>query len=462
MDCEIASSEHLSRSEESERSDDAVSTALGSIRSRSFKKAFAQTLAGNLLVQACGVVTGILAARLLGPTGRGELSAIFYYPTTLTALGSLGLQQAAAYEVSRRPAEEEEILRAGFWTAVALGLIQFVLGALFASSLLPKDMAHLTTTLQWFMAFPLLAYSGQVLLGVDQGTFRFARYSFLNSLPVTFYAVGTLIIWMTGTASPSTFAAWALSGHLFALTIRLAFSNRVLIGAHPLWSTASRLLKLGIVLHAPQVTGILMAQADMLIVLFMLPADQVGLYAVALAIAQGQMAVSNSVAQVGFVKVAGESDRAAGVASVLLQFRVAQMICFAVAAIFIVIAPYLIFYAAGSAFMGACKAADCLIVALAFRGLSNILDSGFRALGRAWVGAVSNAVGFVALATGALGWLPQGGIEAMGAVMIMAAASTVVTSIFFMKRLEHAILGDFCGLRLDVFRFIKSRWASYF
>jgi O-antigen/teichoic acid export membrane protein len=425
-------------------------------RSRSFKRAFFQTFAGSLLIQGCGVVTGILAARLLGTTGRGELAAIFYYPTMLAALGSLGLQQAVAYEVSRRPAEENDILRAGFWTAAALGLLQFALGASLASFLLPKDMGHLTTTLQWFMAFPLLAYSGQVLLGVDQGTFRFARYSFLNSLPLIFYAIGTLIIWMTGTASPSVFAAWALGGHLVALAIRLATSNRVLVGAAPRWTTAVRLLKIGIVLYGPQVTGILVAQADMLFVLYMLPVDQVGLYAVALAIAQGQMAASNAVAQVGFVKVAGETDRAAGVASVLLQFRVAQVIGVVIAAIFIVIAPYLIYYAIGPTFMAAWRAADCLIIALALRGLSNILDHGFRALGHSWVGAFGNAVAFITLAIGAWWWLPQGGIDAMAAVLIVATASTIFTFIFFMVRLEHATLRDFWGFRPGTFRLLKA------
>lgn len=436
--------------------DSGAPSAFEPVRSRSFKRAFFQTFAGSILIQGCGVITGIMAARLLGPTGRGELSAVFYYPTMLTALGSLGLQQAVAYQVSRRPAEENDILRAGFWTAAALGLVQFVLGASFASFLLPKNMGHLTTTLQWFMVFPLLAYSGQALLGVDQGTFRFARYSVLNSLPVIFYAVGTLIIWMTGTAGPSVFAAWALGGHLFALAIRLTVSKSVLAGAFPRWLTAVRLLKIGIFLHAPQVTGILVAQADMLIVLYMLPVDQVGLYAVALAIAQGQMAASNAVAQVGFVKVAGETDRAAGVASVLLQFRVLQIISLAIAAVFIVIAPYLIFYALGPSFMGAWRAADCLIVALALRGLSNILDSGFRALGHAWVGAFGNAVAFITLVIGAWWWLPQGGIEAMAVVIIVAAVSTICTFIFFMVRLEHATLRDFWGFRVGTLQLLKA------
>ncbi len=462
MDCEISKSELLARPGQINGTNASLSSAFGPARSRSFGRAFTQTFLGNLLVQACGVITGILAARLLGATGRGELAAIFYYPGTLAQLGSLGLHQAVAYQTSRRPEDEDKILRSGFWTAVVLGVPQFVLGALLASSLLPKDMANLAPTLQWFMAFPLLAYCSYVLLAVDQGTFRFGRYSALTALPSIFYAIGALIIWITGTASPPVFAAFCLGGHVFALAIRLRLSGSVLLEARPRWDQAVNLLRRGLAFHVPQVTGILMAQSDMLIVLYVLPVDQVGLYAVALAIAQGQMAASGAFAQVGFVKVAGETDRGASVASLWLHFRVAQVIGVAIAALFILISPYLIFYAIGPDFMGACLAADCLIVALALRGLANILDYGLRALGHTWVPAFGYGVAFVVMVIGALLWVPKGGIEAMGAVMIVAVSVMLFINIFALTRLEGADSGDFWGFRVDVFRFIKSRCASRF
>ena len=88
----------------------------------SFRRAFLQTLTGNLLIQSIGVATGILTARLLGPTGRGELSTVLYYPTVVSQVGSNGIQQATAFEVSRRPHEEAKILKAGLSVALLLGV----------------------------------------------------------------------------------------------------------------------------------------------------------------------------------------------------------------------------------------------------------------------------------------------------------------------------------------------------
>ena len=82
---------------------------------RSFKRAFASTFAGNLAIQGLGAVSGVVAARILGPEGRGELAAVYFYPGIIALLGILSVPQAVAFEVSRRPEEEERVLRAGFW-----------------------------------------------------------------------------------------------------------------------------------------------------------------------------------------------------------------------------------------------------------------------------------------------------------------------------------------------------------
>src|SRR5208283_4192014 len=104
--------------------DSGAPSAFEPVRSRSFKRAFFQTFAGSLLIQSIGAATGILAARLLGPAGRGDLATIMYYPTVLSLLGSVGIQQAIAFEVSKRPQEEATILRAGLWIALLLGVSQ--------------------------------------------------------------------------------------------------------------------------------------------------------------------------------------------------------------------------------------------------------------------------------------------------------------------------------------------------
>ena len=92
-----------------------------------------------------------------------------------------------------------------------------------------------------------------------------------------------------GLVSVTAFAACALGGYILAVLIRAGFSFPMFMTAQAQWGEAKNLLKYGLTFHVPQVTGILMTQADMLIVVSLLPADKVGLYTVALAVAQGQL-----------------------------------------------------------------------------------------------------------------------------------------------------------------------------
>ena len=78
----------------------------------------------------------------------------------------------------------------------------------------------------------------------------------------------------------------------------------------------------------------------MAMVIFLVPAEQVGLYAVALAVGVGQLGVANAFVQVGFVKVAGEPDRATARRHLFTQFRAAQVAALVLGAVFLLIAPW--------------------------------------------------------------------------------------------------------------------------
>src|SRR5713101_4590346 len=55
------------------------------------------TAGTNGLSAVLGITTGMLAARLLGPQGRGELAAIQTWPSFIATLAMLGLPEALVY-----------------------------------------------------------------------------------------------------------------------------------------------------------------------------------------------------------------------------------------------------------------------------------------------------------------------------------------------------------------------------
>src|ERR1700720_1722296 len=84
-----------------------------------FSKANIATFSTSLAIQFCGLITGILTARILGPTARGELATVMLWPVILTNLGLLGCNWALAREVAAEPRNESDWILA----AVAVGFV---------------------------------------------------------------------------------------------------------------------------------------------------------------------------------------------------------------------------------------------------------------------------------------------------------------------------------------------------
>src|ERR1035437_1591561 len=83
-----------------------------------FSKANIGTFFTSLSIQACGVVTGILTARILGPTARGELATVMLWPIILSNLGLMGSNWALARGVASDPRTEADQA----CSAIAVGL----------------------------------------------------------------------------------------------------------------------------------------------------------------------------------------------------------------------------------------------------------------------------------------------------------------------------------------------------
>src|SRR2546427_9787609 len=70
----------------------------------------AETALTNAMLGAIGIVTGIIAARWLGPDGRGELAAIQMWPSAVASLAMIGLPEALVYLSAKHPSQSRRYL----------------------------------------------------------------------------------------------------------------------------------------------------------------------------------------------------------------------------------------------------------------------------------------------------------------------------------------------------------------
>ena len=121
---------------------------------------------------SCGLLTGMLAARLLGAEGRGQLAAAQAWPLFLATLGSFGLTEAIAYFVARDPSRARTSLATGLLLSVPFTLVAVVAGVW----LIPRVLRAQTMEVQQvatlcLVLVPLLTLSAapsQALRGVGR------------------------------------------------------------------------------------------------------------------------------------------------------------------------------------------------------------------------------------------------------------------------------------------------------
>ena len=78
-------------------------------RQEGLREAFTTMLAFQLILGFLGFLTSTLAARLLGPAGRGELAAVWSIPNLLAVLGGLGMGEASLYFAAKQPGATRRI-----------------------------------------------------------------------------------------------------------------------------------------------------------------------------------------------------------------------------------------------------------------------------------------------------------------------------------------------------------------
>ncbi len=97
-------------------------------KDRAWSRTQAFTFGSSTLTLMVNVATGVLIARALGTSGRGELTAILALPTTITWVFALGCFQAVSYHHARHPEDAGRLIASWLVLLVPLSAIAIVAG----------------------------------------------------------------------------------------------------------------------------------------------------------------------------------------------------------------------------------------------------------------------------------------------------------------------------------------------
>jgi O-antigen/teichoic acid export membrane protein len=380
------------------------------------------------------MISGILAARLLGPHGRGELAAIQTWPGFIGSLAMLGTHDAVAYYSARSPSEAGSYLGSAMLIALASSFPFMLVGYALMPLLLHAQSSNTVWAGRWY----LLVAPVYALVGLPrypfQGRADFVPWNAMRIAPNVLWIAVLLMAWARALATP-TFLAGANLVALALLVLPFAlFTLRRIPGPfRPDPRKFPSLLTYGLPCMATMVPQTLNIRLDQMLMAALLPPRDLGLYVVAVAWSGAVAPLLGALSAVTMPAVASAESHHQGTRRFAVGVRAATTLALLLALAIGAITPIAIVMLFGGAFTSAVPVALVLVPAAAVLGLNGVLQEGLRGLGRPYAVLRAEVAGLAVTALGLAATLRTMGI--MGAALAsLLGYSTVSVALLFSAR----------------------------
>lgn len=357
------------------------------------------TAAGAAGQIVLGLVASILAARLLGPHGRGELAALLLIPQTLQSFAMLGMPQALAYFTAQQPQKAGQWLGAASYAVVAACLVL----ALPVTALTPLILhAYRPTLVTTAMATGavltlLLAVTG---LGVNtfMGLKKYLHFNLFRLAPSVLYLLAVLALFVWPSAPRLVLVYTALCALILVpLQLKIFKHFPPTTPSLPLLRAMAPYALWSLAVVVPQ---ILTQRLDQFAVLARLSSTQLGLYSIALGMGQMLMSLQTTAGAILIPYLADTTLHAHHKPHLFARlFRLTLMLSFLMVAGALVVLPILLPLMFGRAFATAIPPAMLLVAGAGVMGINGAMADGFRGLGWARLPFWTEAFGLLAKTT---------------------------------------------------------------
>jgi O-antigen/teichoic acid export membrane protein len=387
----------------------------------------------SLVIIGSNALAGILSARTLGPTGRGQLAMVVLWSAIIGMVGSLGMLSSCSYHVARwpdrRPALAAWLRRIAVWqattTTIVSAAVMWWLHERFRLS--PVLTAEYTT---WAGASVMTLYGTCYV----QGLGSFTRFNVIRIIPGSIPVVLMLATAMAAHLTTAEAGA-AYLVPIWCSAVLACFWLRPRKAQIPvrslsrperrsMWSYGWRSLG--------SFSGLMLnSNGDQLALGILVPAGSLGLYSVAASVSAPLTVMVASLGMVGLPTVAALAGRAKTRTTRRTLRRAILLIALASPAVAALL-PWAIPLVYGHHYSAAVIPAEILLLGAVFTALASVADDLLRAHGHP---------GFVCITQGAGGCVTIIGTAAVGgrplpAVALISSSGFVVTFALALVRLR--------------------------
>ncbi len=390
-------------------------------KSKNNSSAAVKTMMVSVLILLVNMLTGVLTARYLGPSGRGEQTAMVSWSQFLAFSMSFGIPSALIYNAKKNPDEAGVLYRVALLIGLGFGIIAMTVGII----VLPYWLDSFSSEVVLFAQVSMIGCPLIVVSQINNAAFQFrGDYKTFNwqryLVPLlTLAVIGILIL--TGSMNPYTTALAYLgpSVPLFIwMTLLLLRTYKVKM--RNTYRNFKRLFTYGLGSYGNDLLGQFSTYIDQIIIAGLLRPADLGLYAVAVSLSRMVNFFSNSITVVLFPK-ASELSKDEAISLTFKAFRISTT-CTLLGALFLMlVAPFVIPLLYGKDFNTALTVFRLLLLEVTISGGTLILAQTFMALGKPKFVSILQGVGLLLVIPLLFLLVPKFGLFGAGVAMLSSA-----------------------------------------
>ena len=394
------------------------------------------TLTTSLFLQMLNIASGILTARLLEPSGKGELTAVILWPSIIAALGSLGLAGSITYYTSQKIKDSRYI----FATSFTIGIIQSIILIIIGFFIIPKVLEEYSKESIQIACVYLLYIPLNLLtlypLSILAGKLMFGAYNIIRCI----FGVSTLVLlfalFIFGIFTVQNVVLMYLMSNFITLCIAYIYiRNSGDLNFKPKLYLTRPLLTYGIKSHLSNISLSLNERLDQLLMSVILLSTDLGLYVVAVTLSTPIVLIGTSIANVAFPAIASSSNDK----EMSLKFgryaRFTLWLSVTVACVMLLLSSTLIEVIFGRAYLPALYVAQILLIAAIPLSINRVFQAGLKALNEPLIAGIAETIAVIITVLLLLIYLPKFGIIAAGWVSLIAYSISLLYMIkHFIKK----------------------------
>jgi O-antigen/teichoic acid export membrane protein len=352
----------------------------------------AQTVGTNAAVMGLTAVGSVLAARLLGPSGRGQLAALVAWSAMALALGDLGISQACAYYGAREHTRRGSVAGTSLALGVSIAVVVILCILPFRSRLFGGAFSGAAAL--YLVSVPL-GVTTTYLSAILQGMNRLSAFNTVRIIQGSSYAVALTLATFRGWSHIDAVVPAMIACQAAAVLVSLVIAWRWLpLGEWRMQRNMARnLLAYGSRSYAGNLFWLTNGRLDQALLSLFAPMRELGLYAVAVSYSSILFGLSGALASVVFPRVAMAATAEHGRRELRRILPVFCAITLPLGAVMALATPWAMSTVFGPAYRSGTTPARILLVGGVVLGLNYVISNALRASGRPGAPAIAEAAG---------------------------------------------------------------------